>query len=56
MRHVLPVYRSLDGWEQRDDYHDNDTWECRAKKLEGRASSTAEADAAAVCLGDHRGP
>ena len=35
MRRVSPVYRSLDGWEQRDDCNDNDTGECHAKKLEG---------------------
>ena len=39
MRRVLPVYRSLDGWEQRDDCHDNDTGECRAKKLEGERAA-----------------
>ena len=35
MRRVSPVYRSLGGWGQSDDCHDNDTGECRAKNLEG---------------------
>ena len=39
MRRVLRLYRSLDGWEQRDDCHDNDTGECRAKKLEGERAA-----------------
>ena len=35
MRCVSPVCRSLDGWGQRGDCHDNDTGQCHAKKLEG---------------------
>ena len=39
MRRGSPVHRSLDGWEQRDDCHDNDIGECRAKKLEGERAA-----------------
>ena len=39
MCRVSPVHRSLDGWEQRDACHDNDTGECRAKKLEGERAA-----------------